>query len=90
MNLEQRALYCEDIGRQVVISGRRKTALEYEAEIDAVTEDDLKRVVTNLMKSKVSIASYGDVTSVPKLELVQQWVDHLNGLDDAAFNASRS
>ena len=90
MNLEQRALYCEDIGRQIVISGRRKTALEYEADIDAVTAEDLKRVVTNLMHSKVSISSFGDITGVPKVELVQQWVDHLNSLDDSAFKLPES
>merc|ERR1712217_988826 len=41
MNLEMRAVMMEDIGRQLILSGKVGTAQEFGRMVDAVTHEDL-------------------------------------------------
>merc|ERR1711992_67158 len=52
MNLEMRAVMMEDIGRQLILSGKVGTAQEFGRMIDAVTAEDLKRVLRQCLRTE--------------------------------------
>jgi len=70
MNLEQRSILFEDIGRQVLTYGARIEPETLAAQIDAVTAADLKKVATEMLKSAPSVVVYGDTTCVPRYDLI--------------------
>ena len=47
-----------------MLNGYRKSASEWEVEIDAVTSEDLNRVGRNLMQTPVSISSFGTIINI--------------------------
>lgn len=60
MNLETRAIVCEDLGRQILCSGKYTGPAELVKQIEAVTADDLRRVVVRMIESTASIVTYGE------------------------------
>jgi processing peptidase subunit alpha len=72
MQLESRALKLEDTGRQVITYGKVQTAQELSAVIESVTVADLQRVAAALLKTPVTIAATGDLTSLPRYEQIQR------------------
>ena len=70
MNLESRPILFEDIGRQVLTYGARTPAADLVAQIEAVTEADLKKVASAMLKSPPSVVVYGDTTSVPRYDVI--------------------
>lgn len=71
MNLEQRPVVFEDIGRQVLATGSRKRPEYFIQAIEAITKSDIDRVARRLLKSPPSVAARGDVRSVPSIGDVQ-------------------
>ena len=67
------AFVAEDIGRQVLIFGRRVPALEVFARIDAVTLEDLTRTAARFENNKVAVAALGKIDQLPSYE----WVSNL-------------
>jgi len=72
MQLESRALKLEDIGRQIITYGRVQSAEEISQIISQVTAEDLQRVAKNMLKTPVTIAAAGDLTSLPRYEQIQR------------------
>jgi len=72
MQLESRTLKLEDIGRQVITYGKVQTAADISAQIDAVTAEDIARVAKDMLKTPVTIAAAGDLTSLPRYEQIQR------------------
>lgn len=70
MNLESRPVLFEDIGRQVLIHGHRVGPDQLVKEIAAVTDKDINRVASTLLKTPPSVVVYGDVTSVPRYDII--------------------
>ncbi|KAL1510788.1 hypothetical protein AB1Y20_007074 [Prymnesium parvum] len=70
MNLEQRQILFEDIGRQVVTYGERVPAEKLVAQIDAVKASELTSLAAKMLKSPPSIVAYGDTTSVPRYDVI--------------------
>lgn len=63
MNLESKAIVCEDLGRQILSSGAYRGPEELVSSIEAVGEDDLRRVARRLLKSTPSVVTYGEEVS---------------------------
>ncbi|CAG9110602.1 unnamed protein product [Plutella xylostella] len=71
MNLEARPVVFEDIGRQVLATGRRKPPSYFINEIAKVTADDVVRVATRLLSSKPAVAARGKLAHLPTFEEIQ-------------------
>lgn len=69
MNLESRSLVMDDIGRQLLMSGKLATAAQFVAMIDTVTSEDLVRVAKTILASPPTVVAFGHgVDKVPKYE----------------------
>ncbi|KAK2142073.1 hypothetical protein LSH36_999g00050 [Paralvinella palmiformis] len=79
MNLEMRAVVFEDIGRQVLASGKRYSAQYFYDKIAKVTEADVIRVADRMLASKVSVAFFGDLSYTPTLEEIQKALHSKDG-----------
>lgn len=70
MNLESRMILYEDIGRQLLTYGLRESPEVVCAKIDAVTADDIQRVMVEAMAHKPSLVYSGDLAQFPQYEQV--------------------
>ncbi|KAH0564575.1 mitochondrial-processing peptidase subunit alpha [Cotesia glomerata] len=71
MNLEQRPVVFEDIGRQVLATGTRKRPEYFIQEIDKISKDDIHRVARRLLKSPPSVAARGGIKNTLSLSEIQ-------------------
>jgi len=70
MQLESQGLQLEDMGRQMLTYGHVKSPSEICASIDAVTEADIQRVASDMLKTPVSVAAYGDLSYLPRYDTI--------------------
>jgi processing peptidase subunit alpha len=70
MHLEQRAVQLEDMGRQVVIYGRVPSAQELCGQIDQVSQADIVRIATKMLRTRPSVAAYGDLAHIPRYDQI--------------------
>lgn len=78
VNLESNNVALEDVGRQLLMSGKVATGNDFAALVDAVRAEDLQRVAKALLESKPTVVHYapswvGDVD-------YQRFVDMCSGL----------
>jgi len=76
MNLEQRGVLCDDIGRQVLSYGERKSAQELSDLIEKVTIDDAMRVARRILSSKPTLVVYTPekyVKLIPSYDQLCDW-----------------
>eukprot|EP00405_Crypthecodinium_cohnii_P017596 CAMPEP_0206462148 /NCGR_PEP_ID=MMETSP0324_2-20121206/25807_1 /ASSEMBLY_ACC=CAM_ASM_000836 /TAXON_ID=2866 /ORGANISM="Crypthecodinium cohnii, Strain Seligo" /LENGTH=550 /DNA_ID=CAMNT_0053934251 /DNA_START=52 /DNA_END=1704 /DNA_ORIENTATION=+ len=71
MNLEMRNVMMEDIGRQLILSGKVGNTAEFGAMIDAVTVQDVQNVLRECLKSAPTVIAYGGVQSVPAYDAIK-------------------
>ncbi len=71
MNLESRGVVCEDIGRQILSSGKYVTAEELVKKIDSVTQDDILKVASEMLKSKLSVVKFGEEYATYDFDLIE-------------------
>ncbi|KAL8449283.1 hypothetical protein Emag_003667 [Eimeria magna] len=71
MNLECRGIVMEDIGRQLLMSGRVISPEEFCRSIDSLKEADIKRVAEEMFAKPPTVVAYGDISSVPHYEEVR-------------------
>jgi mitochondrial-processing peptidase subunit beta len=65
LSLDGTTAVAEDIGRQIVTSGRRMTPAQIESAVDAVTVDEIKRVAQKYLYDKdVSIHTFDRATTL--------------------------
>merc|ERR1712087_362396 len=62
--LDDDVMLMQDIGTQVLTSGRYSSVSDFARAIDGVTEADVTAVATSLLKSKPTVAAYGDTHTV--------------------------
>ena len=67
MALEQPSLLLEELGSQTLNSGSADLE-SLESAIDGVSLNDVKEVVSRVLKGKVAIAAVGQTANVPYLE----------------------
>ncbi|ROL42547.1 Mitochondrial-processing peptidase subunit alpha [Anabarilius grahami] len=79
MNLESRPVIFEDVGRQVLATGKRKLPHELCDLISNVTASDIKRVTTKMLRSKPAVAALGDLTELPSYEDIQAALSSKDG-----------
>ena len=64
---------CEDIGRQMLCYGRRLPPNELDARIDAVTAEDIRRVITQYIAGRPpAIVGIGPIDRLPEYESIRQ------------------
>uniref|UniRef100_A0A6J0TSU2 Alpha-MPP n=1 Tax=Pogona vitticeps TaxID=103695 RepID=A0A6J0TSU2_9SAUR len=71
MNLESRPVIFEDVGRQVLATGTRKLPHELCVLIGKVSAEDIRRVVTKMLRNKPAVAALGDLRELPSYEHMQ-------------------
>ncbi|CAG2164894.1 unnamed protein product [Oppiella nova] len=89
MNLEARPVMFEDIGRQVLATGHRKSAHHFIDQIDRVTEEDIKRVASKVLRSRASVAALGDLKQLPPLEDIETALNSKDGRIPQRFTLFR-
>ncbi|MGH0122823.1 UNVERIFIED_CONTAM: hypothetical protein FKN15_008253 [Acipenser sinensis] len=79
MNLESRPVIFEDVGRQVLATGKRKLPHELCDLISKVTASDIKRVTAKMLRSKPAVAALGDLTELPTYDHIQEALSSKEG-----------
>ncbi|XP_061586501.1 mitochondrial-processing peptidase subunit alpha [Cololabis saira] len=79
MNLESRPVIFEDVGRQVLSTGKRKLPHELCDLISNVTAGDIKRVTTKMLRGKPAVAALGDLAELPSYEHIQAALSSKDG-----------
>uniref|UniRef100_A0A7S1TIP5 Mitochondrial-processing peptidase subunit alpha n=2 Tax=Compsopogon caeruleus TaxID=31354 RepID=A0A7S1TIP5_9RHOD len=74
MNLESRAVLCEDVARQVLISGKVVSSAELVERIQAVKARDLERVASRFLATPVTLAMHGELFGTPSIRQVESIV----------------
>jgi len=72
MQLEARGMQLDDLGRQVLTYGKVHTAEELCAQIDDVKSADIQRVASNMLKTPLSMSATGNLSHVPKYDLISK------------------
>lgn len=89
MNLESRPVVFEDVARQVLANGFRRPPQFFIDKIAKVTEEDVRRVATRLLKSKPSIAALGDLKQLPPLDDIETALNSKDGRIPKRFTLFR-
>lgn len=79
MNLEQRPVVFEDIGRQVLATGSRKRPEYFMRVIEEISKDDINRVARRLLKSPPCLAARGEVKAIPSMADIQNGLHNAQG-----------
>lgn len=79
MNLEERSLYCEEIGQQFLTYGRHRTLEEWSVMIDALTKEDIMKAMEETLKYPIAFSVYGpevkkEVNSFPPASAIQSYL----------------
>uniref|UniRef100_A0A8C4X0E4 Mitochondrial-processing peptidase subunit alpha n=1 Tax=Eptatretus burgeri TaxID=7764 RepID=A0A8C4X0E4_EPTBU len=89
MNLESRPVVFEDVGRQVLATGKRKLPHELCSMIAGVTAQDIRRVAQRMLRSKPAVAALGDLSELPPYEDIQQALTSHDGRLPRVFRLFR-
>jgi len=68
---EDEATLAQDIGQQLVLTGRYGSASDFARIIDGVTEGEVTAAARKLLASKPTVAAYGDTHTVPHYSAVE-------------------
>jgi len=74
MACENRAIVVEDIGRQIPLFGKPKSAEALVHEVEMVTPASIKKFALGLMKGSISLSVVGDGDRVPGVAQLQKLV----------------
>lgn len=79
MNLESRPVVFEDIGRQVLATGKRKRTEEFIDKIRSITAEDIQRVASRMLRTKPSVAALGDLRKLPEYQSIETALSSADG-----------
>ncbi|CAD7695334.1 unnamed protein product [Ostreobium quekettii] len=66
MTLEQKAVVAEDIGKQILTYGHRKSANEFCTSLMGVTDKDITGMVSSMLKQPPCLVTMGQVSGIPR------------------------
>lgn len=69
--LDDDVMLMQDMGTQILSSGRYSSTADFVKAIDGVTEADVSAAAKKILSSKPTVAAYGDTHSVPHLSAVE-------------------
>ncbi|KAF0927294.1 hypothetical protein E2562_031497 [Oryza meyeriana var. granulata] len=72
MDFESRMVASEDIGRQVLTYGERKSIEYFLKTVEEITLNDISSTAKKIISSPLTLASWGDVIHVPNYESVSR------------------
>ena len=72
MNMEHINTIAEDLGRQQLAYGKHYNLEDTMKEIDGLTLKDISSVATEMLKTPLTMVSYGDLSYVPRYEEVSK------------------
>ena len=75
MNLEQRPVLFEDVARQVLGRGKREQAKYYFDRIEAIGEEDIRRVARKMIESAPAVVAYGRLGDVNPYEKIKKIIN---------------
>lgn len=70
MNLESRAILCEDLAKHMLVYNKRLSPQELAEKVDNLTVDKLQKVAQTMLQSNVTLVSAGDVREIPSYHSV--------------------
>ena len=79
MNLEQRSIYCEEIGQQFLSYGRHTTPEEWSDMIDALTKEDIMEAMGKTLKYPIAYSVFGQdvsksLNTIPPVDAVKAYL----------------
>lgn len=89
MNLEARPVVFEDVGRQVLATGKRKPPSFFINEIEKISADDIVRVAQRMRSGPVAVAARGKLAHLPALDEVRAAVQQGHHHQNASTNGAR-
>jgi processing peptidase subunit alpha len=72
MNLDSTQILMEDIGRQVLVYGKREDPFSLCNKIDQVTPQQVQKAAATAISSPLTLVAFGDVSSVPSYDTVSR------------------
>ncbi|OAF67948.1 hypothetical protein A3Q56_04307 [Intoshia linei] len=75
MNSENRPVVYEDISRQILNNNTIYNPNTVYDMIEKITPDDVNRVISRMLSSKITTATYGNVINLPTLEEIGLLLD---------------
>ena len=79
MKLESRPVMFEDLGRQVLETGKRLQPEYFMEKIKNVTAEDIVRVSSQMLRTKPSVAALGSLGSMPSITDIESALLHQEG-----------
>lgn len=70
VKLESRVVTFEDMGRQLLTFGKHEEASDLVKKVDAITPEGIQKAAQSLLKSKLTMASFGNVERIPDYDQV--------------------
>lgn len=79
MNLEHNAVFCEEIGQQLLSYGKQKTPEQCALEIDAITKEDVMKSVKELLDYPIAYSVFGkdvqkELKSLPHVDGIYSYL----------------
>jgi len=69
--MDDEGVVMQDLGQQLLMSGRYGSAKDFASMIDSVTEGQVEAAASRLLSSKPTVAAYGDTHTVPHYSEVE-------------------
>ena len=72
MNLDTTQVLMEDIGRQVLVFGKREDPASLCARIDKVTPQQVQKVAAAMLATPLTFAAFGDLSALPSYDTISK------------------
>jgi processing peptidase subunit alpha len=79
MNLENQSAILEDIGQQVLANGEWARPEMYMEKIHAIKAEDIQRIARQMLRSKPTVAAFGDLNNLPDYQSIESALTNTEG-----------